>query len=115
VNAAMSKIMAALALVAGIQALHAGSATWNLSPTSNDWNTAENWTPSTIPSSETDITTFAVSNTTNVVCGDAPGGGGTTTIVGDIVFTEGASAYTITVTPVFDNIFRRSLRFMGEG
>src|SRR5438552_12984471 len=84
------------------QTLYAGSATWNLNPTSNDWNTAENWTPPTIPSSETDVATFAGSNTTNLICGDAPGEGGTTTIVGDVVFTEGASSYTITITPVFD-------------
>src|SRR6266446_3705083 len=78
----------------------AGSATWSNNPSSGDWNTAENWTPPTIPSSETDVATFAVSNTTNVMCGDAPGGGGTSTIVGDIVFSEGASSYTITITPV---------------
>src|SRR5438067_4238852 len=104
-NTEMTKMLIVLAIVTGTQTLHAGSATWNLNPTSNDWNTAENWTPATIPSSETDVATFAASNTTNLVCGDAPGGGGTTTIVGDIVFSEGASAYTITVTPVFDNIF----------
>src|SRR6266446_2574459 len=26
-----------------------GSATWNLNPTSGDWNTATNWTPETVP------------------------------------------------------------------
>jgi hypothetical protein len=104
-----------LALVASTQTLQAGSATWDLNPTSSDWNTAENWTPATIPSSETDIATFAVSNTTNVVCGDAPGGSGTTTIVGDIVFTQGASAYTITVMPVFDNIFPSIVELHGGG
>jgi autotransporter-associated beta strand protein len=114
-NTEVNKILAVLAFVASTQALHAGSATWNLNPTSNDWNTAENWTPPTIPSSETDVATFAVSNTTSVVCGDAPGGGGTTTIVGDIVFNEGASAYTITVTPVFDNIFPSILAIYGGG
>jgi hypothetical protein len=114
-NTEVNKILAVLALVASAQALQAGSATWNLNPTSNDWNTAENWTPTTIPSSETDVATFTVSNTTGVKCGDAPGGGGTTTIVGDIVFTEGASAYTITVTPVFDNIFPSILAIYGAG
>src|SRR5438552_14082928 len=101
----MNKILAVLALIASTQALQAGSATWSPNPTSNDWNTAENWMPPTIPSSETDIATFAVSNTTNLVCGDAPGGAGTNTIVGDIVFTEGASPYTITITPVFDIVY----------
>src|SRR5213082_745795 len=94
-----------LVLLLSVRILYAGSATWNLNPTSNDWNTAQNWTPATIPSSETDVATFAVSNTTNITCGDAPGGAGTNTIVGDIVFTDGASAYTITITPVFDIVF----------
>jgi autotransporter-associated beta strand protein len=111
----MNKILAVVALVGSIQALHAGSATWNVSPTSNDWNTAENWTPATIPSSETDVATFGVSNTTDVICGDAPGEGGTTTIVGDIIFSEGATGYTITVTPVFDNIFPSIIAVYGGG
>ena len=80
--------------------LYAGSATWDANPTSNDWNVSQNWTPETIPSSETDIATFQVSNITNLICGHAPGGEGTSTIVGDVVFAPGASAYTITVTPV---------------
>jgi fibronectin-binding autotransporter adhesin len=103
------------AFVVAIQTLHAGSATWNLNPTSNDWNTAANWTPATIPSSETDVATFAVSNTTDIVCGDAPGGGGTSTIVGGIVFAAGASSYTITITPVFDNIYDSILEIYGTG
>jgi autotransporter-associated beta strand protein len=107
--------MVVVALVAGTQGLQAGSATWNLNPTSNDWNTAENWTPATIPSSETDVATFGVSNTTNVVCGDAPGPAGTTTVVGGIVFTEGASSYTITVTPVFDIVYPSVLDIYGAG
>jgi autotransporter-associated beta strand protein len=111
----MNKMLVVVALVASTQVLHAGSATWDLNPTSNDWNTAPNWTPPTIPSSETDVATFASSNTTNVICGDAPGGGGTTTVVGDIVFNQGASAYTITVTPVFDNIFPSIIEIYGEG
>ena len=114
-NTRMNRIVALLALVATAQGLDAGSATWNLNPTSNDWNTAENWTPQTIPSSETDVATFGVSNTTSLICGDAPGGGGTTTIVGDIVFTQGASAYTIKVTPVFDNIFPSIIEIHGGG
>src|SRR5436309_12921524 len=87
----LRRFLPVVALIANVQFLDAGRATWNLSPTSNDWNTAENWTPATIPSAETDVATFAVSNTTSVLCGDAPGGGGTTTVVGDIVFAAGSS------------------------
>ena len=45
---------------------HAGSATWNQNPTSNEWNTVSNWTPETVPDALTDVATFAVSNTTSV-------------------------------------------------
>jgi autotransporter-associated beta strand protein len=61
------------------------------------------------------VATFAVSNTATIICGHAPGPAGTTTIVGDIVFTEGASAYTITVTPVFDIVFPSVLEISGRG
>src|SRR2546423_6743921 len=44
----------------------AGSATWKASPGSNDWNTASNWTPATVPNGPSDTATFAFSNTTNV-------------------------------------------------
>jgi autotransporter-associated beta strand protein len=68
----------------------AGSATWNLNPGTGNWNTATNWTPNTIPNAPTDIATFAVSNTTNVSIS-------TDTAVDSIIFSPGASAYTITV------------------
>ena len=44
----------------------AGSATWNLNPTSGDWNTATNWTPATVPNGPTDTATFGVSNITGI-------------------------------------------------
>ena len=104
-----------IACLLPFSAAHAGSATWKPNATSNDWNTAENWTPPTIPSTETDVATFAVSNTTTVLCGDAPGGGGTTTVIGDIIFAAGSSAYTITVTPVSDNVFPSIIEVHGGG
>src|SRR5262245_10003610 len=45
---------------------YAGSATWNLSPTSSDWNTAANWTPATVPDGSSDVAIFDSSNTTTV-------------------------------------------------
>jgi autotransporter-associated beta strand protein len=36
----------------------ADSATWNLNPISNDWNTATNWTPNTVPNGPEDVATF---------------------------------------------------------
>src|SRR5204862_256008 len=76
----------------------AGSATWNLNPTSGDWNTATNWTPATVPNGFIDgidaTATFATSNITSVSLSD-------TTLVDGIVFNAGASAFRITTNPGF--------------
>ena len=69
----------------------AGSATWNLNPTSGDWNTAANWTPAVVPNGSADVATFGVSNLTAVSTS-------ADTTVGSIVFNPGASAYTITTS-----------------
>jgi len=110
-----SPLLLICALFLAIQVTYAGSATWNLNPTSNDWNTAENWTPATVPYGETDVATFEVSSITNVMMGDAPNGTDASIIVGGIVFATGASSYTITMTPVFDVIFPSILEFHGAG
>ena len=70
--------------------IYAGSATWDLNPTSSDWNTAVNWTPDTVPNGPLDTATFAVSNTTDVSLM-------TTTEVNSIVFNSGASPFVISV------------------
>jgi len=54
-------------LYLSLQAAHAGSATWNLNPTSGDWNTATNWTPATVPNATIDVATFGASNTTSIL------------------------------------------------
>ena len=69
----------------------AGSATWNLNPTNGDWNTANNWTPNTVPNGPSDTATFGVSNTPAVTLSAA-------TEVNSIVFN--ASAFTITAPPI---------------
>jgi len=66
----------------------AGSATWNLNPTSANWNTAANWTPNTVPNSPSDTASFDVSNSSNVTLSSD-------TSVAGIVFNSGASAYNI--------------------
>src|SRR5689334_92643 len=68
----------------------AGSATWNLNPTSSNWNTAANWTPATVPNSPSDIATFAVSNTTGITLAPFD------LLTANVVFSPGASAFTIT-------------------
>ena len=58
-------LVVAVSILAPIVA-HADSATWNLNPTSGDWNTAANWTPMTVPNGPADIATFALSNNGSV-------------------------------------------------
>jgi autotransporter-associated beta strand protein len=68
---------------------YAGSAQWNLNPTSGDWNAADNWTPMTVPNGPADIATFALSNTTFVSLS-------ANTEVNEIAFTAAATnAYVI--------------------
>jgi hypothetical protein len=70
----------------------ADSATWKTNPGSGDWNTASNWTPSTIPNGPSDVATFASSNRTSVSISAE-------TEFNGIVFNAGASAFTITANP----------------
>jgi autotransporter-associated beta strand protein len=70
----------------------AGSAAWNLDPTSNDWNTAVNWMPTTVPNGPGDIATFSTSNRSDLsVSNDIE--------VSEIDFGSGASSFTITTAP----------------
>jgi autotransporter-associated beta strand protein len=80
-------IITLLSLLASVA--FAGSATWNLNPATNDWNTAANWTPATVPNGVSDIATFDISNTTAVSL--------SASVQASIVFDSGASPYTITV------------------
>ncbi len=70
----------------------AGSATWLSSPASGSWNTATNWSPATIPNGPSDLATFAFSNTTAISLSAS-------VQVDSVVFSEGASAFTITPNP----------------
>jgi hypothetical protein len=85
-----------IVLVTG--AVFAGSATWNLNPTSGDWNTATNWMPATVPHGPNDTATFDVSNVTDVSLS-------ANTEVAAIVFNPGANAFTITVSPSGSSTF----------
>ena len=71
----------------------AGSATWNLNPTSGDWNTATNWTPNTVPNGPADVATFAISNQTSVTLVDEY------VHLDRIVFDTNASPFTLTCMP----------------
>src|SRR5262249_50236031 len=79
-------------LLTAITTLHAGSASWILNPGSNDWNTAANWTPATVPNGPSDTATFGASNTTDVSCSAG-------TEISALNFNADASAFTFTPTP----------------
>jgi autotransporter-associated beta strand protein len=81
-----------LALLFFASTSHAGSATWKASPATGDWNTAANWKPATVPNGAADTATFASSNVTNVSLSSG-------VEVSGIVFSAGASPFTITVNP----------------
>ena len=82
--------VASFALVAGARA---DSATWKPDPTSNDWNTAANWTPEKVPSRLTQDAIFGDSNVTEVSISEV-------IKLGSIVFDAEAPAYTIDVKPI---------------
>jgi DNA-binding beta-propeller fold protein YncE len=44
----ISRWLSVLLLFLASSVTDAGSATWNLNPTTGDWNTAGNWTPATV-------------------------------------------------------------------
>jgi fibronectin-binding autotransporter adhesin len=68
--------------------VHAGSAAWDTSPTSNDWNTAVNWTPDVVPNGAADVASFGSSNVTSIsLSSDVQLAG--------MTFNSGASAFTI--------------------
>ena len=73
-----------------LRAAGAGSATWNANPTNNDWNTAANWTPNTVPNGPSDVATFGASSVTAVSFS------ADLIEVDRIIFSPGASSYTIT-------------------
>ena len=84
--------IASFQLVLSLQTTYAGSATWNLNPTTGDWNIAANWTPATVPNGVSDIATFGMSNATHVLLS-------ATTDLDSIIFGNTASAYSLMVNP----------------
>jgi autotransporter-associated beta strand protein len=83
-------MVVALALGA-LNAVYADSATWNLHPTSNDWNTAANWTPATVPNGPADVATFSASSRSTVSLANVQ------IEVASLIFDTAATNYTIIV------------------
>ncbi len=92
VKVKISVVIAALVSLAAEGQLLAGSATWHKNPTSSDWYTASNWTPNTVPSSESDIASFSRSTLPDVTVTAR-------TEISGIHFNRGANSYTIATQP----------------
>jgi autotransporter-associated beta strand protein len=90
IRSSFSSVLPALLFILTLEISHAGSATWNLNPTSSDWNTAANWTPATVPNGPLDTGTFDVSNTNDISITAS-------TEVNRIIFNPGASAFTFSI------------------
>ena len=88
-------LLATLIVILTNQFAIGGSATWKVDPISNDWNTAENWMPATVPNGPDDVATFDVSNQTAITVS-------ANTEVANIVFDPGASIFTITSGPAVE-------------
>ena len=54
-----------------------------------NWNTASNWTPATVPNGPSDTATFGVSNITNISLSAQ-------TAANSIIYDSGASAFALT-------------------
>ena len=93
-------LFCSLYLFAATEALYAGSATWELNPTSGDWNTAVNWTPETVPN-QADVATFGNSNATAISLSAQ-------TDVDSVLFDPNASAFTVSTAA-------HDLTFFGTG
>jgi autotransporter-associated beta strand protein len=95
-----------ISLLAPIVA-HAGSATWDLNPTSGDWNTAANWTPATVPNGSADTATFDLSNMTDVsISADTEVNGITFTSAATnpyLIFVGNLSTLTLSGTGITNN------------
>ena len=86
----LSRAFILTVMLGAVNAVYADSATWNLNPTSNDWNTAANWTPATVPNGPADVATFAGSSTKRLRFSAAM------IEVAEMVFNPGANSFKIT-------------------
>jgi len=88
----MKKLFPVVWLFSCLIATHsfAGSATWSANPVSNDWNTAANWVPTTVPNGPGDVATFSTSSITNIsLSGNI--------LLSQLVFAGDAAPYNIAV------------------
>src|SRR5690348_7390217 len=75
-----------------LSAAYGGSATWSTNPAGSDWNTANNWTPATVPNGPSDVATFATSTSKKISFSQE-------TEIDSIIFSPGASVFTVSNAP----------------
>jgi outer membrane autotransporter protein len=85
------------ALLCGASPVFAGSATWLLVPTDNNWNSANNWTAGGPPNGSLDTATFFQTTTPSLRSAILSAN----TEVNTINFLPTANAFTITAAPTF--------------
>lgn len=95
-------LLPALLLQLAPRSTQAGSATWKVSPGTNNWNRAANWTAGGPPNGPSDVATFAASNRTAISLSAG-------VEVNRTIFNPNASAFQITVGPAL------SLTLSGTG
>ncbi len=94
-------LLAALVCFSAADFALAGSATWGAMPATNDYNTASNWNPATVPNAPTDIATFATSAVTQLsISSDVT--------VDSMIFGPGADSFSLSATST-------QLIFSGDG
>jgi autotransporter-associated beta strand protein len=87
----------------------AGSATWNPNPFSNNWNTAQNWIPATVPNGPSDVASFGPSTVTGVTISSS-------VEVSSVNFNPTAPSFIISVQGVGINLFMSGVGVMnGSG
>jgi hypothetical protein len=92
-------LISLFAVVACTAVGKAGNATWDANPVNNRWNAAQNWTPATVPDAEDDVATFGISEVTKLIL-TAPYQTFSIVELGDLVFEENASPYSLTLRPI---------------
>lgn len=80
------------ALTLSLGNARAGSATWATNPSTRDWNTAANWTPTTVPNGPDDTATFGISAGIAISLSAA-------VEVGAIIFKDEPYEYQILINP----------------
>lgn len=100
---------AVLLLMAAQRHAWGDSATWGTNPATMSWNTAQNWSPSSVPNGPLDVASFGGSEVTQLTISTA-------VEVNSATFNSGAPAFTVGVQGVGVSLFFSGIGIMnGSG